>query len=151
MGNLLKAAYATISGWVTRASPEVLAAIAKRVGMAGKLTGERLVSMAKDNKVMTAMVLFEMGEEGAELLGKLADADPEVRHLVSLFGQKNDLPDDSTSVTEIGKYTDEFHAISAAIRQFGSLERFMVVRRALAMPEEIIRLYLQVRDVSHSL
>jgi hypothetical protein len=148
MGNLLKLAFTLIAKWLTKATPQALANIGKRIGVQGALTGEKVLALVKDNKVMTALVLYEMGTEGAELLGKIKDEDPDVNNMIALFGSQNDLVADSTLLSNIGQFKDEFEVISGAIRHFGGLERFMNARRAMAMDESVIRLYLQVREIS---
>jgi hypothetical protein len=148
MGKLLQLALTAIRNWLTKASPAALAAIGKRIGVQGALTAEKVLTMAKDNKVMTSLILFEMGKEGAELLQQIRTADPDVDNMIGLFGRTNDVVTDDLQLSNIGQFKDEFEVLSSAIRHHGGLERFMNARRAMAMDESVIRLYLQVREIS---
>jgi len=102
----------------------------------------------QNNKITTAMVLYELGGLGAELLAELRASDPDVNTMIDVLETP---PVDnfvSGEFTPVENFEDEFEAISTAITHYGSLERFLRVRRALVVTDETIAYFLRIRQLS---
>lgn len=147
----------SVAGPVLRKSPEALARIGTRLGVDGaKLGVQGILNAAKNNKLTTAMILYELGTEGADLLADLRINDESVDQLVHVLDQE---PVDSVNFAgnsgglngTLGNFTDEFRDLSSAIVHYGSLERFLAVKRALQLDKETIALYIQTRSMGRSL
>lgn len=132
--------------------PKLLASAATRIGMdASKATLSGVVRAAAANKMTTALVLWEMGAAGAEVLGELAATDPEVKDLVvTLEASVADSVSANPGVSSILQMEDEFKAISVAVGICGGWERFEAMIKALSTDQATRAMFLTVKRMGRS-
>lgn len=122
--------------------------VGRRLGLAAEAsTKSRIINVVRNNKISTALLLYELGDAADGLLDEWVDLDPEIQQLIQGLHYVNDDPKKSTSVHDIVNYADEFEVITMAIRQFGSMSRFLAIRRAIGMPEDVISTYMKTREL----
>lgn len=151
MGPLLVRANSLISRFLQGSGSSAIPRIAQRIGVAGTASAGRLANLAKSNKLTTAIILWEMGDMGAELLNEMVAEDAEVKRLVELFGSEPDVVEDTESVTDITRFSDEFAIISDAINHVGTYERLLTIKKALALPDDVFKLYYTTRSMAAGL
>lgn len=130
-------------------TPAQLSAVSKRIGKTVTSPAE-LARLAKENPMTAAMIVYEVYGVSHPLVAELLEADPSLEH-VFMMSDPIDSVAESTSVNDITKFTDEFAAITRASRQLGGFERFMTLRRALAMPDDVVELYVQFKAMARNL
>lgn len=149
-GPLLKRAGDLVLDFFTKNTDDIARAAA-RAGLSGRVSASKLAQMVKNNKMTAAFVLYETGSVGADLLAELAAQDAEIAKVVELFGMEPDSVSETESVTELYKFEDEFDIISTAVRQFGSFDRALAVRQAMALDPSVWKLYYQARETGRRL
>lgn len=135
---LMRAALPRIGSLVS-AAPAVIEGVARRIGSPGA-TAARILELAKNNKLVTFAVLYEMYGAADDLVKKFLKSDESLRSIVGLFDQQPDEPDVEASHKN-DKMEDEFEIISDAVRQVGGLDRLLVLRRAMALSGPTYELY----------
>lgn len=143
---LLTAARTAATGMFS-STPAVVAKAATRTGIAGGAT--KVLSAMKNNKLVTALVLMEMGTEGAALLTEMSAADAEIAELIKRYGWAPD-PVSTTAMIDLNDQREELAAINDAARACGGLDNLHAIRRALSLTDAHYKLYDQVRSLGRT-
>lgn len=130
------------------ASPQVVDVVAKRTGVAGGV--KKILEVMSSNKMVAALVLMDMGVEGAALLTELASADPAIAEMVQRYGWTPD-PVKAETKGDIALQAEELNAISEAADVLGGVSNLHKLRRALALTESHYQLYDTVRLLGRGL
>lgn len=117
-------------------------AAARRIGVVGG--AQKVLAVMRNNKLMTALVLMELGTEGSEYLSELAANDKEVADMIARYGVENDIVDKST-ISDLASQVDEMACITNAANAVGGLDALHNLRRSMKLPEETFKLYDQLR------
>lgn len=129
-------------------SAEAIAALVARLGLRSAPSLSRLKDMALANPLTAGLVIAEVyGVTSSEYSNFLREHE-DLREQLELFTFQVDAVDDTTSASDITRFTEEFSVISQAVNQLGSFERLMTLRRALEMPQDVIQLYANMRILS---
>lgn len=129
-------------------SAEAIAALVARLGLRSAPSLARLKDMALANPLTAGLVIAEVyGITSSEYATFLREHE-DLREQLELFTFQPDSVDDTTSATDITRFSEEFGVISQAVNQLGSFERLMTLRRALEMPQDVIQLYANMRILS---
>lgn len=129
-------------------SAATVTAAATRTGVVGG--AQKLLGAMSNNKFMTALVLLELGTEGAELLNEMAAQDREVAELVARYGLQVD--DVSSGImSNLAQQREELSLISDAAFAVGGLSNLHKIRAALKLSEDHYKLYDTVRLMSRGL
>lgn len=137
-----------------RADSKVVAAVASRFGFNAAKTGaETILKAARNNKFMTAIILYEMYGMGNEALQAMFSEDPELQQTLELMDFKQDTVDGGLfdSVTDIVKFEDEFEILKEAAARVGGFNNLLVLRRAMEMNESTLKLYQSTKALKHTL
>lgn len=129
------------------ANASMVSAASKRLG-GTQLSAARVIQAAKDNPVSTALVLMELGSQGAEALEALRAENAEVDELIATLGYVPDKVSQSSSVLDITQFSDEFKTIDDAADVVGGISNLLALKRALMIDPSVITLRLQVRDLA---
>lgn len=137
---------------LAKASGEQLARIGARLGISdkAKLSASYILEQAKNNKLVSAMVLYELYGMADETLQRLFDADPDLKSAVSLFAAKPDEPDQAMLASN-AKMRDEFDMIVDAARLMGSFNRLVTLKKALMLSDATYLAYLDARSTGRHL
>lgn len=124
-----------------------VASFAQRLGIGSKIAD--LVAFAKNNPLAFALTAKEMYDQGDALAGQLF-SDPvlgaELQSIAERYFPKNDTLD-LKAVGNLTKYSDELAALREAAALMGGMDRLMVLRRVLQLPDE----YFMLHDVVKAL
>lgn len=147
IAQLLRAALPRLKS-VATAAPEVIARIGKRLNIASEaLSPKAILEAAKNNKLATAYVLYELYGLGDSLLQQMMATDPAIKAAIQAMGgeiiHKNSKVSSDT-LEELVENDDELEIISDAIGVVGSFEKLVKLRQAIGMPESTMRLYQHV-------
>lgn len=138
----------SLAGRLLPASAQSVTRVAQATGVRGGIG--KILGAMKDNKLMTAMVLLQLGSEGAEILSAMAAEDREIAEFVSRYGVTNDeVSDDMTG--NLATQMDELQCIADAANAMGGLGRLHNLRRALSLSEAHYKLYDQYRTMAQVL
>jgi len=150
---LLQEAAKHIGSWLGKADAATLRAASARIGANVATRGVgTVVNSAKENPVTAALLLFEMGALGSEMLDQLASSDERVAEVVDVLNaQKSDKVEEDDGVFDMGKFRDEFDDISTGVGIMGSMNRLMALRRVCAMDESVLLAYVQTRELGGNL
>jgi hypothetical protein len=108
-------------------------------------TAQGVIEAVKNNPITAAFVLYELYGMGEPLLQELLASDSNVRESFDLLTYKPDAVDDSA--TDVTRYADEFKIIKEAIAYYGSLNNYLNAKRAMEMPDDVIRLYVSLKPM----
>lgn len=146
---LLSRGYSAIKELVgsSALTPAQQTSIARRLNIS-RFDPSAVMRMAKDNKFATAFVLYEVAGITHPVLQDMMAADPELRAVIEQAHVVNDEVADTTSVSDITRFHDEFESIRLAVAVFGSFDRYIAVKRALSLPHETDTLYVQFRSMA---
>lgn len=125
-----------------KASPQIIDVVAKRTGITGGF--DAIVNAMRNNKIMTSLVLMDLGVEGSRLIRELAASDGDVADTVTRLGWKPD-PVPDALVAGLQLQTDEVMAITRAARAMNGLENLLAVRAALQLTDRHYELYDELR------
>lgn len=149
--DLLNRALAYLSKAVgSSGKPGVLGSIGQRLGLSAPSVGSVLAA-ARNNKLATALAIYEIGGLVDPMLQELMAADAEVRSLVEALSFEEDDVSDTSGAGDVTQFADEFSLISDGIAFCGGMDRFMRLRNALALKDDTIKLYVNVKALSRSL
>lgn len=138
----LMAGARTLTARVLGSSATAGAAVATRTGIRGGATA--VVNAMKNNKVMTALVLTELGTEGYDILSQMAAEDKEIAEMVERYGFTND-PVPDGGVGDLASMADEMECITNAANAIGGLKNLHILRRALGLSESHFKYYDQLK------
>lgn len=124
---------------------EAVSAAARRTGITGG--AQRLLGAMKNNKVMTALVLMELGTEGSELLAQMGAEDREIAEMIERYGFAPDEVKTETKA-DLAEQAEEMAAITEASNILGGYNQLMALRRALSLGDEHHKLYETLRQMS---
>lgn len=144
----LMASATALASRVFSKTPAAVSAASIRTGITGGAS--RILGAMKNNKVMTALVLLELGQEGADLLNEMAAADAEVREMIERYGVIND-PVEKQTRGDLATQVDEMQTITRAAQAVGGLRNLHTLRRALSLSEEHYKLYDELKVISAAL
>jgi len=130
-----------------RLVPAQVATVATRTGITGG--AGRIFAAMKNNKVMTALVLMELGSEGAELLSEMAASDKEIADMLERYGFTTD-PVDAGTRDNLATQVDEMQSITDAANSVGGLRNLHLLRRVLSFSEDHFKLYDQLKVLAGS-
>lgn len=133
---------------VFAASPAVVDVVAKRTGITGG--ARKILDVMSSNKTVAALVLMDLGAEGANLLSELSRRDTEVAELVKRYGFKPDAVDDKT-MSGLAIQAEEVEVITEAANALGGLSNLHKLRKAMTLSEDHFKLYDQLRLISRGL
>lgn len=124
-------------------------AISSRLGLAS-YSPKDVITLMRNNKFASALVLLELGELGMSIADELASVDSDVR---ALLAQSRVVYDDASKIDASGllKFRDDLEVISFAVARFGSFENYQRIKAALSMPKASDDLYLSLRSVTRGL
>lgn len=129
------------------ANPALLSQIGRRLGNTS-MSLDGVLKTIRNNKLTSALVAMEIGETASEVLEWIFDDDPDVKASVEGLMRKNDpAPEASTPLSDLAKYTDEFVAIKSATSLLGGLDNLLALRRAIAMDDGVLELYVQLKGM----
>lgn len=153
---LLKSAIPALTTRLAALTPEALVAVGRRIGLAATdVTASNIIKSAMSNKLTAALVVYEVYGAGSELLKKFMKADPEIEKAIGALStdvSKHKVSALSThSLEEIVQHDDELQILSDAVRVVGSIERLLVLRQALALPDITYQTYRHTKAVGRSL
>lgn len=131
-----------------KATPEIVDVVAKRTGIRGGV--DAIVNAMRNNKVMTSLVMMDLGVEGARIISELSKSDADVAETVSRFGWKPD-PVDEKLESNLRLQTEEVAVITRAARAMNGLENLLALRRALQLTDRHYSLYDELRVMSNAL
>lgn len=126
-------------GALMAASSEVVARVAMRIGSPGA-TAQRIVELAKNNKLVTFTILYELYGAADDLVQKFMKADSQLGGILETFTFGGDEPDMKAEHAN-DKLSDEFEVISAAVSQVGGFDRLLTLRKAFALSADTYALY----------
>lgn len=121
-------------------NPATVTAAASRTGLAA-IPGRILAAM-KDNKILTALVLMDLGSEGLDILEQMAAADEDVAQLMARYNTTI-TPVPESLVADMAGQMEEFDAIRRAANSLGGLNALHNLRYALRLPEQTYQAYDQ--------
>lgn len=151
---IAKEIFAKASGLVrnlSTADKTKVAAVAKRLGLDGaKATAQQIIASARNNKLMTAIVLYELYGLADPVLQELLDGEPELRRTIELMGMTADAVADTTSVSDIIAFEDEFRVIENAARRVGGLNNLLTLRNAIMLDNSHYALYQQFSNMARN-
>lgn len=125
-----------------RVSPQIVDVVAKRTGITGGV--DAIVNAMRNNKIMTSLVLMDLGVEGSRLIGELVASDSDVANTVARLGWKPD-PVPETLLRDLKLQTEEVMSITRAARVMNGLENLLAVRNALQLTDRHYELYDELR------
>lgn len=125
-----------------KAYPQIVDVVAKRTGITGGV--DAIVNAMRNNKIMTSLVLMDLGVEGSRLLRELVASDGDVAATVERLGWKPD-PVPDKLVLELKLQTEEVMTITRAARAMNGLENLLAVRNALQLTDRHYELYDELR------
>lgn len=137
----------TLIQGVFSSAPAAVAAASRRTGITGG--AQRILGAIRNNKVLTALVLMDLGTEGAELLAEMAANDQEIAEMVSRYGVVNDPVKEDTSAN-LAEQADEMQVITNAANSVGGLQALHNLRRALSLSEDHYKLYDNLKILSRT-
>lgn len=140
------ARFAPRIGPILAGSPALVARVGQRLGR--NLNPGKLLQLAKNNKLVTAMILWESGEAGASMLNEMKSADAEVASYIETLGYEPTSVAGTDNVGDIAEFSEEFESIRKAIGVLGSYDRLMAVRQALQLDTPTYLLYKQVKSMA---
>lgn len=132
----------TLTQTIFTRNPGAVAGAARRTGIAA-VPGKILDGM-KNNKMLTALVLLDIGPEAYDLLHQMAAEDEDVAEMVARYGTTIDKVEDKV-IPELATQVDEMRDIAACANDLGGLDVLHRLRRVLRMDEEHFVLYDQLR------
>jgi hypothetical protein len=128
------------------------APLAARLGMeSAKISAKSLATMARNNKVTAAFIAYELYGAGSEIVEEMRQADATLADIIDQLGYTPDEVSDTESVSEIGRFSEEFATITRAADALGGLDNLVAVRKALALSNPTYQLYLQTRELSRNI
>lgn len=136
----------TLASNVFTTTPAVATAAGKRLGMISAVPAKILAGM-KDNKLMSALVLMELGTAGYDLLSEMAQEDKEIADMVARYGVTDDPVPESAPV-DAATLRDEMQCITDAANAVGGLTSLHNLRRALGLTADHYKYYDTMRDMS---
>lgn len=125
-----------------KASPQIVDVVAKRTGITGGV--DAIVNAMRNNKIMTSLVLMDLGLEGSRLISELVASDSDVANTVTRLGWKPD-PVPDKLILELKLQTEEVMSITRAARAMNGLENLLAVRNALRLTDQHYQLYDELR------
>lgn len=108
---------------------------------------DTVIAEVRNNPVLAGLLLMEVGTEGAALLAQMRENDPLLDQAVAAqedLAFEVDDPEEVT-VSSMLAMTNEFTAIRDAVNAIGSMEKLMVVRKALSFDDSVFDAYAQYR------
>lgn len=139
-------------GSFTTASSAVVARVAARFGYSGaKATAQSLMAAAKNNKFMTAVMLYEMYGIADDGLQMMFAEDPSLKSTIEALAFEADKVEDTESVSDISKFKEEFSYITEASSMLGGFNRLLALRNALSLDPSTYKLYRSVQDLKNTL
>lgn len=130
-------------------NPGVVASVGKRLGLGAMATPSAVIRSMKESPVTTALVLFELGEAGADLLSQLAGVSEEAKKVVEgLTFNADQPPSDEVSLEQLTAYKDELQMIKDVQRKLGfSIGDLIMLKNTLSLDMRFFKLYLQVKEM----
>ena len=108
-------------------------------------TAESVVAAMKANPLTAAFVIYETYGIGNEMLQELLAEDSALRETFEALTYKQDVVTDDIKVSDLPKFADEFDLIERGIAYFGSLNRYLEMKRVLEVHSDVVRLYMAVK------
>lgn len=131
-----------------RPSVEALSSLVGRLGLRAVPSISRLKDMALANPLTAGLVIAEVYGIGSQEYKNFLAEHADLKEQLELFSFQVDEIADTSSATDITRFKEEFHVITNAVNQLGSFERFVALRRALELPQDVVQLYSSMRSMS---
>jgi len=127
-------------------------ALAVRLGIASsKISVDSLIKLARTNKISAAFIAYELYGVGSDIVEEMRRSDPQLSSIIETLAFSADAVDDTSSVTDISKFRDEFQLITDASDNIGGLDELLKIREAIALSDDTYKLYVQMRDMKSAL
>lgn len=148
VGSWLSAAAARVAAWLA-GNAGATAAIATRLGLKGSITPGKIAAMMKESPVTSALVLYELGDAGAELLAELTQMSEEAAKVVEgLTFQADPAPSADVSITNIQSYQDELALIRRVANRLGiTVGDLIELKNVLDLDMRFYQLYVKLKEL----
>lgn len=123
-------------------TPAAAGVAARRTGIAA--APGKILDAMKNNKMITALVLLDLGPEAYDLLTAMAAEDEQVAELVARYGTAIDPVSDS-ALPDLATQVDEMRLIADTAADLGGLEVLHRLRKALLLEEKHYMLFDQLK------
>lgn len=122
-----------ITAGLAAASKTVLARIGTRLGMAAaSVSPSAILKMVGDNKATFAMVMYELYGASSDFVKQLVADDASVGKAIEAFDVKHDEPK-KEHIADMDSLADEYQMISDAVGVVNSLDRLILLKKALGL------------------
>lgn len=134
---------AVIGRGLATAAPTLLKQVGARVGAAASPSA--IMSAIKGNKLLTAMVAWDvLGPTASEVLNFI-DENPEVRSALQAMQNTNWQPE--YQLDNLPTLKDEFDLIEDVSRSLGGYDNLIALRNALKIQDEVHTRYQEIRSL----